>query len=266
MTSTRNIAIFLLLLLPVSTSLASRNSLNITPVFYLFDYKEFDETDQLLDKEHGLMPGLKFGFEHAEDEGTLETHIAFFGGAIDYSGQTQSGTPHQTTTDEQLLNIGIKLMPRKVPDIPFGLFFGFQHWQWDRNIRTKNNVLGLHEIYSWDEIEAGLRFDSETNLQALLWLEISALYIFNPSMEIVLDTSKHKLDLGERPGFRLRAGKTWKENQRTSYSFNLLVEYWSFERSNTIFVNDFFGYAAFITEPTSETINTGFEFTFSQEF
>ena len=157
-------------------------------------------------------------------------------------------------------------MPKKAPDFPFGLFFGFQHWQWDRNIRTKNNVLGLHEVYSWGEMEAGLRLESEANLQTLLWLEISALYTFNPNMEIDLDTSKPKLDLGERPGFRLRAGKTWKENQNNTYSFNLLVEYWSFERSNTLFVNDFFGQAAFITEPTSETVNTGLEFTFSREF
>jgi len=266
MTTNHYIATLCLFGLPLATSWADNDTLLITPALYSFKYQEYNDANQLLDKEHGLLTGIKLGFAHTNNQALLETHIALLSGTIDYTGQTQSGTPHQTKTDESLINIGLRLLPRAEPDTTFALFLGFQYWQWDRNILTNNNVRGLHEIYSWNEMEAGLRIESLSKPQTLFWLEISALYSFNPVMEIQLDTSKEKLDLGELPGFRVRAGKTWTKNRTTTISFNLVAEYWSFGRSNTIFVNNFFGSAASITEPESETLNTGLEFIFTHAF
>lgn len=263
----RQLKKLLLLALAISPYQAnSTNSLEVAPGFYFFNYKEFNQADQLLDKEEGTLPGVKINFSQKQDLTTLQTHFAVYSGTVDYIGQTQSGTPHRTDTDTSLVNLGLELLLEDVSILRSHLFFGFQYWRWDRDILTRNNVQGLHEIYHWYELEMGLRFNSEIVEQSWYWLDLSGLYVTNANMKIRLPSSRLTLDLGSSPGARLRAGKSWSSNENLRLSLAFFAEYWEFGRSNTLFTDDFYGQAAYITEPRSESFHSGLEFSFSTRF
>ena len=181
-------------------------------------------------------------------------------------GQTQSGQPHNTDTEEKLLNIGFNLTSHELEFIPARIVLGFKHWKWDRNILTRNNVLGLHEIYTWNELNVGLKFETQEQNNSRYWAQFSALYTLNPEMKIYLENTSETLNLGAEPGFRISLGRKWIKNKDFSYSINLFTEYWSFDKSNTIFTNDFFGSSAFIYEPRSESFHSGLELNFLYNF
>lgn len=234
----------------------------VTPALRYFQYQEFDQDNRLLSEEKGVLPGLKLGFDHPVGNGIVESHIAFFESEIDYNGQTQSGEPHETDTGTRLTSLGLKWLSVNQARISGRLFLGYRYWNWDRDIQANNGVLGLHEVYTWHEFELGLRFESEKNQHHSYWLDLSAMYVINPNVEISLPSSKVNLSLGNEPGFRIRAGKEWTRNERQKLSFTLFAEYWEFGRSDTVFTDDFFGQSAFLVEPRSESFHTGLELSF----
>ena len=251
-----------LLLIPLVLNTVLANTLEVTPTLYYFSYQEFDQNDVLLDKEAGVLPGIKLSYADATERDTLKFNASLYGGRVDYDGQTQSGIPHQTETDEQLIKLGISYFQHRVIHYP-GLFFaGLHYWYWDRDILTRNGVQGLHELYSWYETELGLKFISESSY----WLELSAMYNFKPEMELFLPSGDVAFKLKSKPGYRIRAGKTWANNASMTTTISLFAEYWEFGRSELVSVADFFGSPAILFEPDSETLNSGLEFSFVYKF
>jgi hypothetical protein len=210
----------------------------------------------------------------------LRLHSSVYDGDVDYDGRTQGGTAHTTDTETQLFTLGLRLMPAQleVPlqrifqtDLSSSLqaprfFIGLQYWRWDRNILTRDNVQGLHELYHWYEIEFGLQLKSAVRNQAWYWAELSALYNVNPQMKILLPNSEVSLKLGSQPGARLRFGRSWQSSPALALSLSVFAEYWEFGRSNTELSNDFFGRSAYLTEPRSETLHSGIALDFSWRF
>lgn len=242
------------------THQAEAGTFELTPSVYYFQYQEFDTCNRLLNEENGVLPGLKLGFNHAANGRIIQSRISLFSGEVDYDGQTQSGAPHETDTSTRLINLGLKWILRDAATIPGQLFLGFQYWDWDRDIQTNNGVLGLHEVYTWSELELGVKFESEQKQYSRYWLDISALYVLNPQVEVSLPSSKVSLELEQEPGLRIRAGTTWDNDHDLSSSFSLFAEYWEFGRSDPVFTDDFFGQAAFLVEPRSESFHSGMEF------
>ena len=261
-----SLALLLFIFLPIKLAIA--NALEVTPTLYFFNYQEFDQNDVLLDKEQGVLPGIKLSYADVTERDTLKFNASLYGGRVDYDGQTQSGIPHQTETDEQLFKLGISYFQHRVIHFP-GLFFaGLHYWYWDRDIQTRNNILaggpvqGLHELYSWYETELGLKFISDSSY----WLELSVMYNFNPKMELFLPSGDVAFKLKSRPGYRIRAGKTWANNASMTTNISLFAEYWEFGRSEPVSVADFFGSPNDLFEPDSETFNSGLEFSFIYKF
>ena len=240
-------------------------TLEITPNLYYFNYEEFSPTGKSLDKEQGILPGVRFKYSHQANDVTFSPFISFNGGTIDYIGSTQAGDPHNTRTIENIISIGLDLTLKPKSGKEPVMVFGLRHWQWDRDILTVNNVRGLHELYSWSELSAGLYFETENYYNSFYTAKFSVFQIFNPQMKIYLENSSETLDLGESPGVRLVAGKTWLQ-QQNRISLNFIAEYWQFGRSNSIFTNDFFGSSVFITEPESESFHTGIELSYRTSF
>ena len=241
---------------------AYADAFTLTSTLRNFQYQEFNRDNRLLNEEKGILPGLELGFDRPVGSGVIQWHVAIFEGEVDYNGQTQSGESHETDTSTQLTSLGLKWLSIDKAGLPGRLFMGYQYWNWDREIQPNNGVEGLHEVYTWHELELGLRFESKKYQNHYYWLDLSAMYIFNPNMEISLPSSKVNLGLGNEPGVRIRAGKEWNWNHNLEVSFNLFAEYWEFGRSNTVFTDDFFGQSAFLVEPRSESFHTGLEVSF----
>jgi len=259
-----SLALMLFVFLPIK--LAHANTFEITPTVFFFNYQEFDQNNVLLDKEEGVLAGVRLSYGDIAEKDSLKFNASFYGGTVDYMGQTQLGVPHETETNEQLIKLGISYIQHEETYYP-GLFFvGLHYWYWDRDILTRNGVQGLHELYTWYETEIGLKFKSQEIQQSNYWLELSVMYNFKPEMKLFLPSSEVDFVLGSRPGYRIRAGKTWANKQSMTTTIGLFAEYWEFDRSNTIFTTDFFGSSGFLTEPDSQTFHSGVEFSFIFNF
>jgi len=257
-------ALILLIFLPIK--LAYANTFEITPALSYFYYQEFDQNNVLLDKEEGALAGVRLSYGNVAVKDSLKFNASFYGGTVDYTGKTQLGAPHNTETNEQLIKLGISYFQHQETHYP-GLFFvGLHYWYWDRDILTRNGVQGLHELYTWYETEIGLKFESRDFQQSNYWLELSVMYNFKPEMKLFLPSSEVDFFLGSRPGYRIRAGKTWTNRQNMTTTIGLFAEYWEFGRSNTVFTTDFFGTSGFLTEPDSEFFHSGLEFNFIFDF
>jgi len=261
---------FSLKFLPLATLLFFSNSyadsFEVTSDILYFNYREFNTSGSLLDKETGFIPGVGFKYSTKYKNSDVTAYISHHDGQIDYAGKTQSGRAHTTRTNQILIKYGILLTSQETPDFPARLLFSFAYHTWDRDILSTTNVQGLHEFYSWHEFSLGLRFQGETIDDSFYWTNISALLIYNPEIVVFLDTGDKSLNIGENLGFRLHAGKTWQIENRHSISLSFKSEYFEFERSNTIFVNSFFGRSVFITEPDSASFHNSFNLTLSYRF
>lgn len=238
----------------------SATELTITPTVYHFNYQEFDEANRLLDSEKGLLPGLEVSYRRPLGDGKITVDMAYFDGSVDYDMYNQDVSIHQTDTEQAISRLGISYLNSSNTEFPGKLFASLHFWQWDRKILTRDNVQGLHEIYTWYEAELGLRFQTDTNGDSNYWLEVSGLYIVDPEMELFLPASREKFNLGSGPGFRIRAGKSGEFNPNLGFSIGIFAEYWEFGRSNTIYTDDFFGNSGYLVEPRSESLHSGIEF------
>ena len=258
---TLHLAVCLYLLL-INTAVYA-DDLVFIPSLNFFNYKEFNTSGVLLDEEVGLLPGIKIKYRYQNNILKVSPFMSMHEGKVNYYGNTQSGSPHNTETDTQLLTIGLDIGLQVLDQVEFTS--GLRNSQWDRDILTRNNIRGLHEIYTWTELSAGLLYKSEDLNKSYYSLNLSVLYILQPEMKIYLENSSEILSLGERPGARMIFSKLWAL-QDNSLRLNLITEYWKFGRSNTVFTNDFFGSSVFITEPESESLHTRVELVYGSSF
>ena len=239
------------------------DDLEIIPSVYFFNYEEFNTLGVSLDKEIGIVPGIKIKYLYQHNSLTVSPFFSLHDGSVDYIGSTQTGSSHNTKTNTNLFTAGVEFDFQLINN--FNFIGGMQHTQWDRDILSTNGVLGLHELYTWTELSAGVSYQSDIFNNSYYSFSISALYILNPAMKIYLQSTDETLRLGEGPGIRFLVGKKWILQEDT-IRLNLITEYWQFGRSNTVFTNDFFGSSVFITEPESKSLHTRIELVFGSVF
>jgi hypothetical protein len=222
-----------------------------------FDYEEFDQSGDSFNRENGIIPGLSLSISNIQQGFTNSIAIESFDGTVDYDGQTQSGTPHTTETDETLLRMFYRL--DWSPQNSRHSVYGKIAWQqWDRDIQPANNVDGLFEQYSWWAYEAGLSINTPIDINNLLQFELGIVKIDNGEIEIDLNDygfGRPVLYLGDGNGFNasIRFQHTLINNNRIS--LGLLHQRWKFGKSNSKIISN--GLETFeIYEPRSESKHT----------
>jgi len=199
-----------------------------------FDYREF-HNGQLLDLESGWLPGLAGALDWRQGKWSLTPEVAWHSGQVDYDGQTQTGIPHDTDTDTELLRYGLTagyLLP--ATRWHWRLTAAFQRMQWQRDIRPNNGVSGLKEDYRWNEGSLGLQFALPNRSQEPWQLHLQYLLIDSPQLEVKSDSEFDPVTfaLGERHGWRvsftvpLTAGGRW--------SLQPYWERWRFGQSDSL--------------------------------
>jgi len=246
------------ILLCNSTLAAAETQLTFSPSLLHFDYTEFSTTDEVLDRELGWLPGLEFKLSHTITSDWLVDIVgAYYQGTVDYTGQTQTGTPHTTDTETKLLRFGGRINKSIYKKIH--LFIGAQLHQWNRDIRDNNNVSGLDEIYKWLEYSIGLNSDLFISQKDIVNLEAGFLITRNGTLDVDLsriDLGTTILDLGDGTGARVNL--SWKRisTNNIHYGLSLFAEGWDFGRSNTKRTQGG-SPNVLVTEPGSETRNIG---------
>ena len=223
-----------------------------------FDYTEFSTTDQVLNNETGWLPGLEGILRHAiNPDWLLSINTSYYRGSVDYDGQTQQGVPHTTDTDTELFRLGARVDRLILKDTY--LFAGVQAHRWERDINDNNGVSGIDETYEWHEFYLGVNTNFAVSHRDMLQLEASFLLTRNATVFVDLTRAglgTTTLDLGDGTGGRLNLNWIRRYNSTVRYGAGIFLEGWQFGRSNTKPLENSSA-IIFVTEPRSETINTG---------
>ena len=257
----KKIFLFSVALLCNSTLTGAETRITLSPSLLHFDYTEFSTNDQVLDRETGWLPGIEVKLSHNMTAGWfINIHSAYYQGTVDYTGQTQSGAPHSTNTDNDLFRVGGQINKKIYQQIQ--LFAGVQLHRWNRDIKDNNNISGIDETYKWLEYSIGLSSDVFADQNNIFSVDIAYLLIRNGTLDVDLsrvNLGSTTLDLGDGSGARLNLN--WKRirSDNFNYGLSLFIEGWDFGRSNTK-ITEGGSPNVTVTEPRSETRNAGIKF------
>jgi len=222
-----------------------------------FDYEETvasGNTLNTLNQETGLIPGITIAIAHPYRRIDNTFEFSAYDGQVDYDGHTQTGEPHQTTTEESIYRLLYKLSWS--PLSTDAAFYGKTYWQqWDRDIQANNGVSGLFERYQWWTVEAGAQLPLFRQDNQHLLLELGLLASLNGTIMVDLTNAglgSPVLDLGNSIGFSSELKYEFKQENNSSLRFGVQFKTWEFGRSNSETLAD----GSTIYEPDSTTIQT----------
>lgn len=252
-----NLCICLILCCALAHPLHAGTTIKASASLLDFNYEEFDQSGQSLNKETGIIPGLSITASKALAAFTNTISAKAYDGQVDYNGQTQSGVPHTTNTNETLYRLFYKLNWHPTD---YGIsIYGKVAWQqWNRDILPANNISGLFEQYQWWSYELGLAATLLESDSDKLILELGASRTSNGSIEIDLSPQgfgKPELKLSNGSGFSTALKYQHTLSNKNKISLSLQHQRWEFGRSNTKTVSD--GFTTInITEPRSDSRHT----------
>lgn len=238
-----------------------------------FNYKEFDDNGSLLDREDGTLPGLIFGLERPRGRWVLGGRFSYYAGSVDYDGQTNTGTPITTRTDEKISEIEGRAEYWLRPEDRWAVYGGLGYRYWARDIRPTRTaggqpVSGLFEVYDWWLVFFGTKVELY-NKNASRWsLDLRVLRILAPELRVDATSQfdQARLDLGERYGMRLSLPWQYKLDKATHLTIEPYAEGWELGRSPTVPLTRNGVVIGTIFEPRSETRNYGINLGFSRRF
>ena len=196
----------------------------------------------------------------------INIQSTYYQGTVDYTGQTQQGTPHNTETDTRLFRYGAQL--GKSVTQRAQLFVGVQAHHWDRDIKDNNAISGISESYDWLEYSFGVNADIFTYQKNHFTISAAYLLIRTATIDVDLsriDFGSATLDIGDGSGGRLNLNWARLSENNVRYGLSLFFEAWAFGRSNTK-LTEGGSSSVFVTEPKSETLNTGLQFNIEYYF
>lgn len=199
-----------------------------------FEYEEFNSKNESLNREKGFIPGLEASFFYLNDVLSHRFSSSMHAANINYDGQTQTGSPHQTETSTTLYRLSYEL------DVPLNgtqtSFFTQLNWDhWSRSIQATSSVSGLDEVYQWPSMNLGFKYNFILRKKHVFSWDISYIKIFEGSFEVDLNQigfGKEQLDLGAGNGFDSSFAYEFRANNEFSLGINFHHRTWTFEKSS----------------------------------
>lgn len=224
-----------------------------------FGYKEFDDDDDLLNREDGLLPGISLSIVKPVRRLLMTGELSFYVNDVLYQGQTQSGIPVDSRTDTFIYDFSLSITHILVGKslLPERIYYGIGYRHWDRNIRDTETdagipVMGIHEVYRLPYVLLGSRwnFVRSDNFSGSFNFRITHTVASEMFVNLYEGTT---LDLGEKFGGRASIMFTSISSMRKNYFVEPFYEFWQIGKSDTEY-NSGVGY---IYEPRSTTNNLG---------
>ena len=250
------IQVFLVLLITLQASLSwAEHNFSVSGAILYFDYQEFSDTGTSLNHETGFIPGINLNYSKKNNN----LGFIVYSGTIDYDGQTQSGSPHQTDTDETLYIFTYRQLFPFNDGLDKNNYYAEINYQfWERDIQPINNVNGLYEEYSWWSIEAGIQTRIYQNENRAIKLELGMLHTFNGFISIDLRNTGYgepELSLENKPGIRTKLSFHNKLSEQQTIYFSCEYKHWKFGRSDSQTLSNGFSNIT-VTEPSSQSNHT----------
>lgn len=258
----QNLLVIFLFCLSCSTeAYAAPNKFNsqLAASLMNFNYGEYNDNDNLIDKEYGLLPGVAFSLNYQFKDLQLSGEGSLYANDVTYDGQTQSGTPVQSRTDTFISDFSVRLAQlfdgqKLMPD---SVYFGMGYRYWNRNIRDTSTssgtpVSGVREVYRLPYIQLG----SCWNIAKLGRTDWSLDIRLHRTVSAEMDVHIYEgttLNLGERWGGRASLMIAGIFDKESNYYVEQFLELWQIGKSNPKYNSG----AGYIYEPRSTTINLG---------
>ena len=261
-----------LLLSPLAWSTPTLN-LGVGVDAMYFDYREFDDNDILLNKEEGLLPGLVLSATLDWQNWYTEFNYKYNSGTVEYDGQTQSGTPITTDTEEDIVDDNVIVGRYFDGAAPYrsAIYAGLGYYYWERNILPVGSVNGLFEIYEWSYALLGGKFSLLKSSKNGLLLDIRLRRMLNATMEVdflgYLDLDNLELDIGEEWSFRVGLPYIFSISQQARFRIEPYLTTWFIGRSpDEQVTSGGIPLPILAHEPRSETTNVGISFKYLYQF
>jgi hypothetical protein len=219
-----------------------------------FDYAELKDDGTTWDKELGSIPGLSFRLTRRYASWEWEGMASYYYGRVDYTGQTNLGTPYNTHTDEEISNVALRLgrwFEGSYPVMPYaGL--GYRHW--NREIQP-SSLGGLFETYRWKYANVGAKVMFYKHGSSNFMLDIGWIKPIDPVMHAgIYNTS---LNPESQDGLQLMLTSHMAITENTILILEPYFEYWKLGFSPSVTSGGITVY-----EPASRTKNLGINLRF----
>lgn len=244
-----------------------------------FEYSEHDDRGAFLDGEHGWLPAVAGEVEVRSGGLFARGSARLAQGSVTYHGQTQSPDPTLDAlplrSDTETTFVGGELEGGLVVDPVhhLALLVAVGARRWTRDIRSSSviardgtpaTVVGLSEIYSWYELEAGARW-AFLSRPRTTW-DLEARVVRTAAAEVSVDLAQifgvdgtAHLALGSRTGWRLASTLRQDLDPAIFLVATLYAEGYGFGESRISVVRDAGGVARGISEPRSDSVVGGLE-------
>lgn len=241
---------------------------NIDIGFALMDfrYKEYEDGGRLLDGEDGFIPGLLLGVSESDGDWVYKGKFLYHAGNVLYQGQTNTGIPIATRTDEKIIDATFlaERWHRDGDDQKrYAWYGGLGYRHWFRDIRSTSTsggmpVSGLTEIYQWWYGLVGAKRVLSEAGKSQWQVDLRLTRTVRPTIHIELPNYDNAtLDLGARYGTRLSLPWRYELEKASVFFVEPYMESWSIGRSPTTPLSSNGVPVTTIYEPRSEGRNTG---------
>jgi hypothetical protein len=214
-----------------------------------FNYAELNDAGATLDKELGSIPGLSFRLAQRQSDWETDLLASYHYGRVDYIGQTQSGVPYNTRTDEKVGDFALRLGRWFEGSYPVMPYAGFGYRRWDRDILGGG---GYFESYYWKYVWLGAKFVAYQRAATNLMLDIGWVRPLDPVLDVYGAFNNPTLSPGSRSGLRLMLTSRLMLVENTALILEPYYEYWQLGRSPSVSSG-----GSTIYEPESKTRNFG---------
>jgi len=206
-----------------------------------FNYREYND-GSLLDQERGGLPGVVFALTAEMGHWALGGRFSWHAGDVLYDGQTNTGIPIATHTEESILDTSVRIDRSfgPVDDPALTLYGGFGYRYWGRDIRptytgSGQPVDGLYEIYRWKYFLVGGKTAIYRTGRSRWSLDARVMRPYRPTIEVDQQGRYDTviLDLDERTGWRVALPWEYRLSARTHWVIEPYMEAWDIGLSSS---------------------------------
>ena len=215
--------------------------LTIGSTDFYFEENDLNGTELLNESANLLSLGLNLRADYAGWQWRGQFIIT--DGEADYDGQTQTGTPHQTVTEELILDnlIAARRVVSEQGALRYSVGGGIGYRYWERAIMPRFNpirnsvVNGLYEEYHWPYLLADTAINYSLNKHNFEF-NFGLLRPFSPKVDVEFSESL-SLRMQAKLGYKM--GLSWSyDADSLRWSAGLEHTRWRFDASNVVNLRD----------------------------
>ncbi len=228
-----------------------------------FDYREYDDGGSVLDAEKAGIPGVSFKLWQRLAEWEWEGIASSQQGRADYAGETNTGVPYNTRTDETIRDVALRVSRHFEGAHSWALYGGLGYRRWDRDI-LPGTVGGLFESYCWPYIWLGTKIAFFQDERTQIMLDVGLLRPLSPQLRVDFEGTfavSPTVYPESKFGVRMMLPSTFALSEKSFLNLEPYLDYWNLGSSPIVVAGPIA-----VHEPASRTRNFGLNIRLGRAF